>query len=68
MAMVRLLGLGSIVIVVSGCQSWQVDDVQSLLPTAALSEISEQGKVVFRYYDDIPGRKVTDLLECPKYP
>ncbi len=68
MAMVRLLGLGSVAIVVSGCQSWQIGDIESLPPTAALPDISEQGKVQLRYYDAIPGTKVTELLESPKYP
>ena len=68
MTMVELLSLGSIVIVVSGCQSWQLDDIKSLPPSAALTEISEQGKVELRYYDNISGRKVPDLLESPKYP
>jgi hypothetical protein len=68
MAMVRLLGVGVVVIVVSGCQSWQIDDVDSLPPSASLPAASEKGKVELRYYDDIPGKKVTELLESPKYP
>lgn len=68
MAIVRLLGLCVAVTAVSGCQSWQIGDVESLPPTAALPETSEPGMVELRYYDDIAGRKVTELLESPKYP
>lgn len=68
MAMVRLLGLGCVVVVASGCQSWQIGDVESLPPPAALPATSEPGVVEVRYYDDIAGRKVTQLLESPKYP
>jgi len=68
MAMVRLLGLGCVVIVASGCQSWQIGDVESLPPTAALPATSEKGKVDLRYYDNILGSKLTELLESPKYP
>lgn len=68
MGMVKILGVGGVVLVVSGCQSWQVDDFKSLPPTASLPETSEQGKVELRYYDDIPGQKVENLLESPKYP
>lgn len=68
MAMVRLLGLGGVVIAVSGCQSWQVGDVESLPPTASLPDVSEMGKVELRYYDNIAGSNVENLLESPKYP
>ena len=68
MAVVRLLGLGWLIVVLSGCQSWQLGDIESLPPAAALPATSEPGMVELRYFDDIAGRKVTELLESPKYP
>ncbi|TYC62709.1 hypothetical protein FMN52_02825 [Marinobacter sp. BW6] len=68
MARLRLLGLWVVVIGVSGCQSWQIGNVESLPPTASLPATSKPGIVELRYYDDIPGRRVTDLLESPKFP
>ncbi len=68
MAVVRRLGLCWVIIVLSGCQSWQLGDIESLPPTASLPATSEPGWVELRYYDDIAGLKVTELLESPKYP
>jgi len=68
MAMERQLGLVGIILLLGGCQSWTISDVESLPPTASLPEASEPGKVDLRYYDNIPGRAITDLLESPKYP
>lgn len=64
----KIIGLGSAFVLISGCQNWPVGDVESLPPTASLPEVSEPGKVEVRYYDDIPGKKVADLIESPKYP
>jgi fibronectin type III domain protein len=41
MAMVRLIGLGGAIIAASGCQSWQIGDVELLPSTAALPATSE---------------------------
>ncbi|KPQ01381.1 PA14 domain-containing protein [Marinobacter sp. HL-58] len=68
MAKARLLGLAGFVIVVSGCQSWQIGDVESLPPTASLPDTSTRGRVELRLFEDIPGSRIKELLESPKYP
>lgn len=68
MAIVKVLGLGSAVLLISGCQSWQYRDIDKLPPTAALPEISERGKVEVHYFDGISGSKVSDLVGQEKYP
>lgn len=64
----RALGLGSAIIVVSGCQSWQYRDVGTLPPTAAIPETSEPGKVRISYFNNVSGSKVESLTSLDRYP
>ncbi|WP_372966662.1 PA14 domain-containing protein [Marinobacter sp.] len=68
MATIKALGLGTLVVVVSGCQSWQFRDIESLPPTAAVPEVSKPGQVDAWYFDSITGNNVQSLLDAPKYP
>src|SRR5690606_40499179 len=68
MAVIKALGLGTVVVLVSGCQSWQFRDIEDLPPTAAIPEVSEPGKVDVWYFDAITGNNVQSLLDAEKYP
>lgn len=68
MSVCKVLGVGSAVILISGCQSWQFRGIEDLPPTAALPEDSEPGKVEVRYFDGISGSSVDDLISQEKYP
>ncbi len=68
MAAIKALGLGTVVVLVSGCQSWQFRDIEDLPPTAAIPEVSEPGKVDVWYFDAITGNNVQSLLDAEKYP
>ncbi len=68
MAAIKALGLGTIVVVVSGCQSWQYRDIGDLPATAAVPEVSEPGKVDVWYFDAITGNNVQSMLDAEKYP
>jgi hypothetical protein len=56
------------IFVLSGCQNLVTKDLNKLPPTAALSEESVPGEVNIRYYDDIPGKQLSDLEASPKFP
>ena len=64
----RIVSAGAFAIVISGCQSWQTQDVTKLPPTAALPAASEPGKVQVYYWDGISGGKVVNLTESNLYP
>lgn len=68
MSIGRALGLGSAIILISGCQSWGYKDVDKLPPTAALPDRSEFGKVQVRYFDNVSGSKVSALTGLQRYP
>lgn len=68
MAAIKVLGLGTLVVLVSGCQSWQYRDIEDLPPTAAIPDISVPGKVDVWYYDGITGKDVQSLLSATSYP
>ncbi|WP_166259687.1 PA14 domain-containing protein [Marinobacter salicampi] len=63
----KILGVGSMLVLMSGCQSWQYQDVDSLPPTASLPQTSEPGIVQARYWNNVSGSKVLDLLSLPAY-
>jgi|GEM_PF-379869 len=68
MSVGKVIGLGSTILLVTGCQSWQYRDIDSLPPTAALPAASEPGKVEVRYFDGIGGATVADMTATPQYP
>ncbi|WP_029653315.1 PA14 domain-containing protein [Marinobacter daepoensis] len=68
MAAVKVLSLSALAILISGCQSWQFEDIEELPPTAAIPETSESGKVDAWYFDGISGNYVQNLLDADKYP
>ena len=68
MATIKALGIGTMVVVVSGCQSWQFRDIEKLPPTASVPEVSTKGQVDVWYYDSISGNNVQNLLDSNKYP
>lgn len=68
MSVGKVLGLGSTILFVTGCQSWQYRDIESLPPTAAVPETSEPGKVEVRYFDGIGGTLVSDLTATTQFP
>ncbi|MGC8119086.1 PA14 domain-containing protein [Marinobacter sp. VGCF2001] len=68
MAALKVLGAGTLAVLVSGCQSWQFRDLDDLPPTAALPETSEPGKVDVWYFDNVSGNYVQNLLDAEKYP
>jgi len=67
MATIKALGLGTMVVVVSGCQSWQFRDFEDLPPTAA-DQASEPGIIKINYFDNISGSKIADMLNNPAFP
>jgi len=58
----------AVLLVLSGCQSWTVRDIDSLPPTAALPAQSEQGRVEARYFDDVSGSRVSALTALTRFP
>lgn len=68
MSVCRILGLGSAIVLVTGCQSWQFDNIEKLPPTASLPDTSQSGVVETWYYDGITGTKVEDLRSAEKFP
>ena len=68
MSITKVLGLGSTVILISGCQSWQLQDIEDLPPTAALPETSEPGVVEIRYYDNLDGVEIDTMTSATKFP
>jgi len=64
----KALALGCISIIISGCQSWQFRDVDSLPPTAALPEASKPGIVHTVYWNNVSGNKVSSLTSLDSYP
>ncbi|MCD1647048.1 PA14 domain-containing protein [Marinobacter adhaerens] len=55
-------------ILMSGCQSWSVRDIDSLPPTAALPDESEQGTVDLRYFNDVEGTDINALTGLARFP
>ena len=68
MAAIKVLSLGTVVVLLSGCQNWQFRDIEDLPPTAAIPETSEPGKVDVWYFDGISGNYVQGMLDAEKYP
>lgn len=68
MSVSKVLGLGSAVVLITGCQSWQFRDIEDLPPTASIPQESEQGKVDVWYFDGISGTAIDDLTSSPAYP
>ncbi|MEE3168818.1 MAG: PA14 domain-containing protein [Pseudomonadota bacterium] len=68
MAAIKALGLGTALVAITGCQSWQYRDIEQLPPTASIPQTSEPGKVDVWYYDAISGNNVQSLLDAEKYP
>ncbi|MDL0429697.1 PA14 domain-containing protein [Marinobacter sp. TBZ242] len=68
MSISKVLGLGSAVILITGCQSWQFRDIERLPPTAAIPQESEPGKVDVWYFDGISGETVDSLTSAAAYP
>jgi len=52
----------------SGCQTWRVQDLDKLPPTAALPESSVPGEVQIYYWGDIPGTSVEALTSTEAFP
>lgn len=67
MAAIKVLSVGTVVVLLSGCQNWQFRDIEDLPPTAA-DQASEPGIVRVNYYDGITGSKVADMLNNPAFP
>src|SRR5690554_5238809 len=55
MAAINVLGVCTVVVLLSGCRSWQFRDMEDLPPSAAIPETSEPGKVDAWYVDGISG-------------
>lgn len=68
MSVSKVLGLGSAVILITGCQSWQFRDIEELPPTASIPQESEPGKVDVWYFDGITGETVDALTTSDAYP
>lgn len=68
MSVCRILSLGSAIVLVTGCQSWQLDNIEQLPPTASLPDTSQPGVVEVWYYDGITGTKVEDVRSAEKFP
>lgn len=64
----KLVVLSFAGILMSGCQSWSVRDIDSLPPTAALPDESEQGTVDLRYFNDVEGTNVSALTSLARFP
>lgn len=68
MSVGKVLALGCTILFVTGCQSWQYRDIESLPPTAAVPETSEPGKVEVRYFDNLDGTAIDTMTSSPKFP
>lgn len=64
----KVLGLGSAVVLITGCQSWQFRNIEKLPPTASIPAESEPGKVDVWYFDGITGETVDTLTSADAYP
>jgi len=53
---------------VTGCQSWSVQDIENMPPSAALPDQSEPGWVELRYFDNVPGTGVGELTTLARFP
>ncbi|MBZ0333679.1 PA14 domain-containing protein [Marinobacter sp. AL4B] len=65
MSVYRVLSLGSAIIIISGCQSWQLG---RLPPTAAVPDKITPGMVEVRYYDGISGTSLSNLGSSAQFP
>ena len=63
---VFLVGFATLTLI--GCQSFQVEDIEELEPTASISTKSEPGSVQILYWNNIDGAKVADLTSTSEYP
>ncbi|MBY6070334.1 fibronectin type III domain-containing protein [Marinobacter salsuginis] len=52
----------------SGCQNWQIQDIENLPPPAALPESSIAGEVQVFYWDNISGNSVEALISNEAFP
>ena len=68
MAIGRVLGVVSVLFLVSGCQTWRYQDVESLPPTAASLQTSQQGVVYALFWDDVAGTDLDSLTSLATYP
>ena len=68
MAAIKVLSVGTVVVLLSGCQNWQFRDIEDLPPTAAIPETSEPGKVDVWYFDGISGNYVEYTFAADAYP
>ena len=63
LAVLSLFGM-----LMTGCQSLSVRDIDSLPPTAALPDESEQGVVDLRYFNDVEGTNISALTDLARFP
>ncbi|WP_273427004.1 PA14 domain-containing protein [Marinobacter sp.] len=68
MSVCKILGLGSALILIGGCQSWQFQGVEELPPPEAVPETSEPGEVQVRYYDNLDGVEIDTMTASAKFP
>lgn len=68
MLVVKVIGLGSTIVFIGGCQSWQYHDIENMPPTAATPETSEPGFVEVRYFDNLAGTNIDTLTSSDRYP
>lgn len=68
MAIGKIIGVGSILLFVAGCQSWRYQDVDSLPPSAALPQTSQPGVVQVSYWNDVAGAEITSLTALNSFP
>ena len=64
----KLVWLLAIVLSMAGCQSFYQRQIESLPPTQALPETSEPGWVELRYFDGVPGNRLSALDGVTKFP
>lgn len=57
-----------LIFVLAGCQSLTIRDIDTLPPSASLPEVSEPGWVDLRYFDNVPGIKLSDVEGLARFP
>lgn len=68
MSTFQIAPLAVVALLISGCQTWQPRDINSLPPTASAPESSEPGHVNIRYWMNVPGAKPEALTQLARYP
>lgn len=68
MAIGRILGFGGMMLLITGCQSWRYQGIDSLPPSAALTQTSQPGIVQASYWNNVSGQKITDLTALETFP